>query len=242
MKLFFKLLCSGLFVLNFLPTAAQESQVLIFNKTEGYHHESIPTGTATIKKLGDLNNFKVTETDDAGQFTENSLKKYQLVIFLSTTGNVLNEAQQKSFEDYINKGGNFFGIHAATDTEFDWKWYGDLVGAYFLSHPKIQEANVIVEQPLHPMVAHLPKIWTRTDEWYNLKDISPKINVLLSLDETSYEGGENGEIHPIAWYRDLEGGGKSIYTGGGHTEDSYSEPAFQEHLLQCILYALEGKK
>ncbi len=242
MKLFFRLLCSGLFVLNFLPMTAQESQVLIFNKTEGYHHESIPTGTATIKKLGDLNNFKVTETDDAGQFTENNLKKYQLVIFLSTTGNVLNEAQQKAFEDYMNLGGNFFGIHAATDTEYDWKWYGDFVGAYFLSHPKIQEANVIIEKPLHPTVAHLPKIWTRTDEWYNLKDISPKINVLLSLDETSYEGGENGETHPIAWYKELEGGGKSIYTGGGHTEESYSEPDFQEHLLQFILFALEGKK
>jgi hypothetical protein len=242
MKLFFRFLFSGLFFLNFMPMAAQESQVLIFNKTEAYHHESIPTGTATIKKLGDLNNFKVTETDDAGQFTENDLKKYRLVIFLSTTGNILDEAQQKAFEDYINRGGNFFGIHAATDTEYDWKWYGDLVGAYFLSHPKIQEANVIVEKPLDPTVAHLPKIWTRTDEWYNLKDISPKINVLLSLDETSYEGGENGEIHPIAWYRELEGGGKSIYTGGGHTEESYSEPAFQEHLLQCILFALEGRK
>ena len=242
MKLFFRFLFSGLFVLNFLQTAAQESQVLVFSKTEGYHHKSIPTGTATIKELGDLNNFKVTESDDAGQFTENNLKKYQLIIFLSTTGNVLDEGQQKAFEDYINKGGNYFGIHAATDTEFDWKWYGDLVGAYFLSHPKIQEANVIVEKPLDPTVAHLPKIWTRTDEWYNLKDISPKINVLLSLDETSYEGGENGEIHPIAWYRELEGGGKSIYTGGGHTEESYSEPAFQEHLLQCILFALEGRK
>ena len=242
MKLVFRLLFSGLFVLNFLPAAAQKSQVLVFNKTEAYHHESIPTGTATIKDLGDLNNFKVTESDDAGEFTVKNLKKYQLVIFLSTTGNVLNEAQQKAFEEYINKGGNFFGIHAATDTEYNWKWYGDLVGAYFLSHPKIQEAKVIVEKPLHPTVAHLPKIWTRTDEWYNLKDISPKMIVLLSLDETSYDGGENAEIHPIAWYRELEGGGKSIYTGGGHTEESYSEPAFQEHLQQCILFALEGKK
>jgi hypothetical protein len=242
MKLFFRFLFSGLFVLNFLQTAAQESQVLVFSKTEGYHHKSIPTGTATIKELGDLNNFKVTESDDAGQFTENNLKKYQLIIFLSTTGNVLDEGQQKAFEDYINKGGNYFGIHAATDTEFDWKWYGDLVGAYFLSHPKIQEANVIVEKPLHPTVAHLPKIWTRTDEWYNLKDINPKINVLLNLDETSYEGGENGEIHPIAWYREMKGGGKSIYTGGGHTDESYSEPAFREHLLQCILFALGRKK
>jgi len=242
MQLFFRLLFLGSFVLNFMPLAAQERQVLVFNKTEAYHHESIPTGTATIKNLGDLNNFKVTETDDAGQFTENNLKNYQLVIFLSTTGNVLNEAQQEAFEVYINKGGNFFGIHSATDTEYEWKWYGDLVGAYFLSHPKIQEAKVIVEKPLHPTLAHLPKIWTRTDEWYNFKDISPKINVLLSLDETSYEGGKNGEIHPIAWYRDLEGGGKSIYTGGGHTKDSYSEPAFQEHLLQCVLFALEGKK
>lgn len=241
MKLFFMLLFSGLFFLKFLSVSAQENQVLVFHKTEGYHHESIPTGIATIKNLGDLNNFKVTETDNADQFSENNLKKYQLVIFLSTTGNVLDENQQKAFEDYINTGGNFFGIHAATDTEYDWKWYGNLVGAYFLSHPKIQQANVIVKNPKHPTVAHLPEIWTRTDEWYNLKDINPKINVLLSLDERSYNGGENGDYHPIAWYSEPEGGGRSIYTGGGHTEESYSEPAFREHLLQCILFAL-GRK
>ncbi len=242
MKLFFSLLFIGIFFMNYLQVTAQENQVLVFHKTEGFHHKSIPTGTATIKKFGELNNFKVKETDDAGEFTENNLQKFQLVIFLSTTGNVLDESQQTAFEDYINKGGSFFGIHAATDTEFDWKWYGDLVGAYFLNHPKIQKANVMVEKPIHPTVSHLPKIWSRTDEWYNLKDISPKINVLLSLDETSYEGGENGEMHPIAWYRDLEGGGKSIYTGGGHTKESFIEPAFQEHLLQCILFALGEKK
>lgn len=240
-----KLICSflflGLFFQNFPPLQAQENQVLIFHKTEGYHHESIPPGIAAIKNLGELNNFKVTETDDAEQFTENNLKKYQLVLFLSTTGNVLDETQQKTFEDYINKGGNFFGIHAASDTEYDWEWFGHLVGAYFMSHPKIQKADVKVENPLHPTVAHLPETWTRTDEWYNFKDINPKINVLLSLDESSYEGGENGENHPIAWYRKLEGGGKSIYTGGGHTDESYSEHAFREHLLQCILFALRGE-
>lgn len=110
-----------------------------------------------------------------------------------------------------------------------------------MSHPKIQKADVKVENPLHPTVAHLPETWTRTDEWYNFKDINPKINVLLSLDESSYEGGENGENHPIAWYRKLEGGGKSIYTGGGHTDESYSEHAFREHLLQCILFVLRGE-
>jgi len=239
MKLFFTFLFSAIFFLNFLPMSAQENQVLVFHKTEGYHHQSIPTGISTIKTLGDENNFKVTATDDSSQFSENNLKKYQLVIFLSTTGNVLNDEQQKAFEDYINNGENFFGIHAASDTEYDWKWYGNLVGAYFLSHPQIQEAKVIVEKAKHPTVAHLPKIWSRTDEWYNLKDINPKINVLLSLDETSYEGGENGENHPSAWFRELEGGGKSIYTGGGHTEESYSEPDFRKHLLKCILFAME---
>lgn len=242
MKLIGSLLFLGLFFLNLSSLQAQENQILVFHKTEGYYHTSIPTGIAAIKNLGGLNNFKVTETDDAGEFSEDNLKKYQLVIFLSTTGDVLNENQEKAFENYINTGGNFFGIHAATDTEYDWKWFGNLVGAYFMSHPKIQKANVIVKKPQHPTVAHLPQIWTRTDEWYNFKDINPKINVLLSLDESSYEGGKNGENHPIAWYQKLEDGGKSIYTGGGHTEESYSEPAFREHLLQCILFALGENK
>lgn len=227
-----------LFLMSFSVVTAQNSEVLVFHKTEGWHHESIPTGIATMHELGQENSFAVTDTDDAALFTEENLKKYDLVVFLNTTEDVLNRDQEKAFEGYINNGGSFFGIHSAADTEYDWEWYGDLVGAYFLNHPEVQEAEVLVQKPDHPTVAHLPETWRHTDEWYNYKDINPNIEVLLTLNEDSYQGGENGDFHPIAWFRELETGGRSVYTGGGHTDEAYHEPAFREHLLQCVLFAL----
>lgn len=227
-----------LLLLNFSVAEAQTSDVLVFHKTEGWHHESIPTGVATLHELGEENNFRVTDTDDAAAFTPENLRQYELVVFLNTTEDVLNRDQEIAFEGYINNGGNFFGIHSAADTEYDWEWYGKLVGAYFTSHPETQEAEVIVVKPDHPTVAHLPKEWKRVDEWYNYKNINPDIEVLLMLNEDSYEGGTNGDFHPIAWFRELKAGGRSVYTGGGHTDESYTEPNFREHLLQCILFAL----
>lgn len=227
-----------LWVVSFTSLSAQEKEVLVFHKTEGFHHKSIETGYKAIQELGEENKFRVTETDNSKEFSDENLEKYQLVIFLNTTGNVLNEEQEKAFENFMNNGGSFFGIHSAADTEYEWEWYGDLVGAYFESHPKISEATIEVVDPDHPAVAHFPNTFQRTDEWYNYKSINPEIKVLLKLDETSYEGGKNGENHPIAWYQKTKGGGTAIYTGGGHTVESYSEPLFREHLRQCILYAL----
>ncbi|HSI70642.1 MAG TPA: ThuA domain-containing protein [Gillisia sp.] len=221
---------------------AKDKNVLIFYKTEGFWHESIPAGYQAIGDLGDDHGFDTDDTDDAKDFTKENLKKYDLVIFLNTTGDVLDAEQQEAFKDYIEKGGSFFGIHSAADTEYDWEWYGKLVGAYFENHPKVQEADIEVLMPEHPAVSHLPERWTRKDEWYNYKNINPDNKVLLNLDESTYEGGTNGEDHPIAWYRELEGGGISIYTGLGHTIQSYVEPAFLEHLLQSILFAINEKK
>ena len=217
---------------------AQSRNVLIFHKTAGFQHNSITTAYQTITDLGTTNKFRVKETNNAKIFESGELSKYDLVMFLNTTGDVLNENQQQYFEEYINSGGSFFGIHSAADTEYEWKWYGRLVGAYFTDHPEIQTAEVKVLKPKHPTVSHLPGTWTRNDEWYNYRIIQPDLKVLLNLEEDTYKGGNMGESHPIAWYQDLPGGGKSVYTGGGHSIESYVEPLFVEHLLQCILFAL----
>ncbi|WP_224488349.1 ThuA domain-containing protein [Robertkochia flava] len=213
-------------------------RVLVFTKTEGYRHGSISDGVSLIRRLGRNNEFGVDRTEDSEDFNKNDLEKYDLVIFLSTTGDVLNDEQQEAFENYIRAGGSFMGIHAAADTEFDWPWYGNLVGAYFESHPSVQEATIIVEDKGHPSTSFLPDTWERRDEWYNFREMSDEIQVLLTLDEESYEGGENGEYHPIAWYREFDGG-RSFYTGGGHTDASFSEPLFEEHVLGGILWCLK---
>jgi len=234
-----------LFVIASLGIYAQDQatapeQVLVFTKTSGYRHSAIETGVAAIKKLGEEHHFGVTQTEDAFSFHSDNLKKYQLVLFLNTTENVLDEKEQKAFEDYIYKGGNYMGIHAATDTEYEWPWYNKLVGAYFESHPNdpnVKEAVVSLVNKNHPATAHLKSKWTRTDEWYSYKNIQPHLNILLNLEESSYSGGTNGANHPIAWYHETLGG-RAFYTGGGHTEESYKEPDFLQHIWGGIAYCL----
>jgi glucose/arabinose dehydrogenase/PKD repeat protein len=216
--------------------AAEPFDALVFSRTAGFRHDSIPTGIETITQLGAANDFTVTATEDASVFSDEGLAGYEVVVFLSTTGDVLDADQQAAFERYIQGGGGYAGIHAASDTEYGWPWYGELVGAYFNSHPANQDATIDVEDHAHASTAHLPDRWDRHDEWYNFRS-NPRgdVHVLASLDEDSYDPGSGamGADHPTAWCQTYDGG-RSWYTGGGHTNESYAEPEFQAHLLGGI--------
>jgi PKD repeat protein/glucose/arabinose dehydrogenase len=208
---------------------------LVFSKTAAFRHGSIPAGIAAIEQLGADHGFTVDATEDASAFTDENLAKYEVVIWLSTTGDVLNDDQQAAFERYIEGGGGYAGIHAASDTEYDWPWYGELVGAYFKNHPPgTPDAAVKVDDHAHPSTEALPQRWERTDEWYNYRS-NPRgdVHVLASLDESSYTGGDMGVEHPISWCQDYDGG-RSWYTGMGHTDASFSEPEFLDHILGGI--------
>ncbi len=211
--------------------------MLVFSKTAGFVHTSIPAGIAALQKMGSENNFDVDTTTNSEWFTEDTLKRYAAVVFLNTTENVLDGRQENAFERYIQSGGGFVGIHAATDTEYDWGWYGRLVGGYFNGHPDQQEAVVRVVDDSHLSTKDLPKEWKRKDEWYNFKNLNQDVKVLLNLDEKTYSGGTNGDSHPVAWYHDFDGG-RAWYTALGHTEESYSEPQFLQHVLGGIKYAI----
>ena len=182
--------------------AAGSFQILVFSKTAAFRHASIADGIAAIRDLGALNNFDVVATEDANVFTDAGLAPFKAVVFLSTTGDILDANQQAAFEGYIRGGGGFVGIHSATDTEYSWPWYGELVRAYFANHPVIQNATVVVEDTNDVSTAQLPAAWIRNDEWYNFQT-NPRANVhvLCRLDESSYSGGTMGD-HPIAWYQD----------------------------------------
>ncbi len=130
------------------------------------------------------------------------------------------------------------GFHGASDTEYDWEWYGKLLGTYFRDHPKVQPARLIIRDKNHPSTRHLPDIWERTDEWYNFRTpLDPGIKVLITLDESSYTGGGNGADHPLSWYHDV-GKGRAWYTAGGHTPESYQDTLFLNHLFGGIIYAM----
>src|SRR5687767_1116171 len=221
-------------------TQQPESRVLVFSKTAGYRHSSIETGIAAVQKLGREHAFSVEATEDAGAFSERNLRRFRAVVFLNTTGDVLNAAQQDALERYLQAGGGWVGIHSATDTEYEWPWYGRLAGAYFESHPNdpnVRKGTFRVVDKDHPATQGLPDRWEHEDEFYNFKAIDRDIRVLIDIDETSYEGGTNGARHPMSWYHPYDGG-RAFYTNMGHTEATFSEPLFLRHLLGGLRYAI----
>jgi len=216
------------------------ARLLVFSKTAGFRHASIEPGIAAVKKLGKEQGFSVDATEDASAFNDKNLKQYHAVVFLSTTGDVLDAKQQDAFERYIQAGGGWVGIHSATDTEYDWPWYGRLAGAYFTSHPldpNVRKATFRVLDKTHASTQGLPDKWEREDEFYNFKSISPDIHVLVDIDETTYKGGTNGANHPMSWYHAFDGG-RAFYTNMGHTDATFTEAPFLRHLLGGIRYAI----
>ncbi len=217
---------------------AQEFRVLVFSKTAGFRHSSIDEGITMFQELASEYNFEADFSEDSQIFLNSNLSQYDAVVFLNTTGDILTNSEQAAFETYFRSGKGWLGVHAAADCEYTWNWYGNLLGnrAYFLSHPVQQDARVITEDRAHPCCRHLDPEWNRFDEWYNYQN-NPRadVHVLLRLDTTSYSGSTMGNDHPIAWYREFDGG-RMCYTGLGHTEQSYDDPAFRTHILEALRY------
>lgn len=218
--------------------SAKQKRVLVFSKTAGFrHHAAIAAGKKAFLQFGTENDFGVDTTENADLFTADNLKKYAAVVFLCTTGDVLNDQQQQAFQQYIKAGGGFVGLHSAADTEYDWPWYGELNGAYFKSHPKQQEAIFNVVDPDNIATAHLPRVWKRFDELYNFKWIGSDLHILITIDENSYTGGANGDNHPMSWYHEFDGG-RAFYTALGHDNKSYDDPLYLQHILGGLKYAM----
>jgi type 1 glutamine amidotransferase len=213
--------------------------VLVFSATTGYRHASIEPGVAALRRLGETHRFGVDHTEDPRRITRARLARYAAVVFLSTTGEPLPAgAPREALRGYIRQGGGFVGVHAASDSFYRWPWYVRLVGASFRRHaPGIAPAVVRVEDRRAAATRGLPRRWRRTDEWYAFKtNPRPRVHVLATLDERSYEppgDAAMGRDHPIAWCHRYDGG-RSVYTGMGHTAASYAEPRFLAHLLGAV--------
>jgi type 1 glutamine amidotransferase len=213
------------------------SGLLIFSATTGYRHESIPAGVAAMRELGEADGYDVDATEDVSVFTPRRLARYAAVIFMNTSGTLLDDAGRSALRGYLGGGGGYVGVHLAAGTEYDWPYYGGLVGARFDQHPDVQPATFEIEDGAHPATAHLPRLWKRTDELYNYRaNPRPDVHVLMTLDESSYAGGTMGADHPITWCHRY-GGGRAFYTGAGHTIESYTEPEVRGLLLGGLRYA-----
>ena len=238
-------LVAGLLLAVPAAASAQEKfRILVFSKTAGFRHASIPVGIATLQQLGTENGFGVDATEDSGEFTRDNLRRYAAIVFLNTTGTVVEPNQREAIEGYIDAGGGYVGIHSAADTEYDWPFYERLVGAYFKNHPIQQFADFVREDASHPATAHLPERSRVFDEFYSFRrNPRPDVHVLLSIDEQTYEpdpntsnlpggtpaSGRMGD-HPMSWCHHV-GRGRSFYTALGHEANLYAEPWYRQHLL-----------
>jgi type 1 glutamine amidotransferase len=227
-------LCLALAACSASPPAGSDRYgVLVFTKTAGFRHDSIPAGIAAVRALGAAHGFTVTATEDPAAFTPAGLARFRAVVFLSTSGDVLGPDQRAALEAYVRGGGGWVGVHSAADTEYGWPFYGELVGARFARHPAVQPVTVRVRD--HPVTAALPRTWRITDEAYEFRSL-PDAEVLADLDESSYTGGGMGADHPIVWCRSI-GAGRSVYAGLGHPAALYADPGFRALLLGGVEYA-----
>ena len=242
-------LCALFFFACLGTTYSQQFKVLLFTKTEGFHHESIHEGTTAIRQLASRHNFTVDWQENPTIFNDKALEGYSAIIFLNTTGNILNAEQKASFEKFIKSGKGFVGIHSASDTEYDWTWYTKMVGMMFHIHPQQQTAYLTLEDGNFPGLERFPKRLLWTDEWY---EFGPKkaddLHYLISVDEKTYNpavkwGPKEGKgmgFHPISWYHNYDGG-RSFYTALGHIPLCYSDQTFLDHLYGGIYWAATGK-
>ena len=208
--------------------------VLVITETKGWVHDSIESGLKLIQNIGNKNNFNVYHSDNSSVITYKNLKEIKTIIFLNTTEEILTDVEQKVMESFIKSGKGFVGVHAAADTEYNWQWYGKLVGAYYRNHPEVMNGKILTIN--HKITNHLDSEWEIEDEWYNFDYVNYDINILLHLDEDSYIGGEHPDYHPITWYHEYDGG-RSFYTGLGHTKEVYDDERFIKLLEKGILYA-----
>lgn len=232
-------------------TCAQQFNALLFTKTTGWHHKSIPAAVTNMKALAKEHHFNLVWHEEASYFNDEYLAQFDVVIFMITTGDLLNKEQKLAFKRFIQSGKGFVGVHSASDTEINWPWYQKLVGRTFQIHPPIQTAKLNVVNKSFPGMNQITNNILWTDEWYDFgPENTKKLNYLLTVDESTYntksdwgdgnEGNGMGEFHPIAWYQEFDGG-RSFYTALGHLDAAHQNPLFNKHLYGGIYWAVTGK-
>ncbi|TWI67765.1 hypothetical protein IP91_01884 [Pseudoduganella lurida] len=244
MKAVFRLGAAAALAIVTLDCSAAQFNILVFSKTAGWHHESIHEGVTALRELAQQHDFNVFWTEDAGRiFKDQELAKYQAVVFLSTTGDILTDEQRRTFERYIRKGGGYVGVHAASDTEYGWPWYRQLVGRMFTTHPPVQTAMLKVADRAFPGMERFADRSLVTEEWYEFgKEETAGLHYLLTVDESTYApkpNGGMGSFHPVSWYHPFDGG-RSFYTALGHLPGTYADPVFRHHLYGGIYWAATG--
>lgn len=235
------------------------AKVLLCTRTDGFRHDSIPTAVQELIKWGPYYNVSFDATEDQSKFTVENLAQYDALMFVHTSGDIFDATGQAAFADYLSKGGNFVGVHAAATTYLlkPWKIWTDTLGATFLNHPQRQTATFVKEMADHPATVHSPDRWTFDEEVYSFTSDPRKLGakLLWSVDPTSYKEnsdvGPEGTPHPIAWYQEYAAGavvntggpgpgvaGRSLYSSLGHNNSTWMDPTFMKHIMGGLVWTL----
>ncbi|KAK3309203.1 ThuA-like domain-containing protein [Chaetomium strumarium] len=235
-------------------------KILIFSRTTAYRHESIPAGIRALQRLASASlsgthPFTADDSEDPALFNPASLSAYRVIVLLQCSGDILDDAQLDALKGYVRSGGGVVAIHCASFAMQSSEWYGRLIGGVFDNHPDPQPGRLRMLDPSHPIMTcpcssdgsgtraveeALERTWV--DEWYNFKThprtatVGGNLHVLLSVDERSYNGGEHGDDHPVAWCQSFDGG-RCFYTSLGHFDEAYDDEWFTGQLLGGILWA-----
>ena len=246
-----KFIAIGIYILLSFQLCGQDKKtefekplnVLVFSKTAGFRHESISSGIKMLYDYSSSQNWVLTTSENASVFTEEVLRHIDVVVFLNPSGNSLTKEQQASFEKFMNGENGMVGIHAAADFEYEWPFYGKILGAWFKNHPPSQEATILIENHEHPAMIPFKGMnsYTTFDEWYTFRS-NPRghVNVLATLDENTIKKYNNEEWrmgdHPIIWWQETDGM-RSFYTGFGHTPEAFGDEKIAEHIKNAINWA-----
>jgi uncharacterized protein len=233
----------------------QRPTVLVFNKTNGFiHRDGLPAADAMLRELAENQGWDVYITNNGAIHNLEDLKRFKLVVWNNTSGDVLTESQRSDFKTWLEQGGGWVGLHAAGgDLSYKWDWYVDtLIGAQFVGHtmnPQFQNADLYATNKTESMTSHLPTPWNvKQEEWYAF-DQNPRnkgYEVLVAIDEESYITVGKGHFmsdsmegeHPLVW-RHMQGEGKVFYSSIGHTAETYALPEFRELIKKSMLWAAD---
>jgi type 1 glutamine amidotransferase len=234
------IILTGLSLESFAQSNPQ-FRVLVFSRTKGFRHQSIPDGVVALKKLARDQIFDIHTTEDESYITDKNLERFDVIVMMSTTGTIFNAEQKAVIQRFVQAGKGIVGIHSATDTEYDWPWYTKLIGAQFLDHPHQQTLILNVVNRNHPATYHLPEKWVWSDEIYSFKNFNPDVKILITADEKTYDPGKNGmgDLHPMSWTNEYDGG-RMFYTAMGHTDWAFLDADFLKHVYGGIWWAAKG--
>jgi type 1 glutamine amidotransferase len=239
-----------------IPEELKSPAVLVFSKTNSFRHrEGIEGGATALESISRSHNWGMFHTENGAVFNARDLARFDAVVFLNASGDILNEEQEGAFQNWLQAGGGWLGIHAAgDDSHQEWQWYRDkLIGADFIAHPmgpQFQRATVVLENHQHPVLKGLQDVWVHMEEWYSWEK-SPRVEgftILATLDESSYSPvqkfmGQERDLHmgdhPVVWSNCI-GEGRSVYAAMGHQAEAFEQPQVLRLITNALAWFIEG--